>query len=192
MAETQRRCSVFLPSISSGARYATKNPYSVLGVGENASAAEIKKAYYSLAKKYHPDTNKDAKAKDQFSDAQSAYELLSDPKKKETWDQYGSAAFDQGAGFHSGGSSAGGPFGSAAGAGGQQGFGGGFGGGFGADINFEDIFGAFTGGGRRNRKSPFQEEILVGQNIEVQTNVSFMDAAKGINKDVFITPLVEG
>ncbi|KAI4093032.1 MAG: hypothetical protein LQ344_003179 [Seirophora lacunosa] len=191
MDETQRRCSVYLPSTSSGARYATKNPYSVLGVGENASAAEIKKAYYSLAKKYHPDTNKDAKAKDQFSDAQSAYELLSDPKKKETWDQYGAAAFDQGAGFHSGGSSAGGPFGSAAGAGGQQGFGGGFGGGFGADINFEDIFGAFTGGGRRNRKSPLQEEILVGQNIEVQTNVSFMDAAKGINKDVFITPLVQ-
>ncbi|KAL9004086.1 MAG: hypothetical protein Q9188_003072 [Gyalolechia gomerana] len=172
------------------ARYATKNPYTVLGVGKNASASEIKKAYYSLAKKYHPDTNKDAKAKDQFSDAQSAYELLSDPKKKEAWDQYGAAAFDQGAGFDSSGENAGGPFGGAAGASGFQGFSGGFG----ADINFEDLFGAFTGGGPRSRgsrQSPFQEEVLMGQNIEVQTNISFMDAAKGTSKDISINPLVQ-
>ena len=170
----------------------------MLGINKSASASDIKKAYYSLAKKYHPDTNKDSNAKDQFSDAQSAYEMLSDPKKKEAWDQYGAAAFDQGSGFDpSAGSApgAGGPF-----AGGQGGFGGfgGFGGaggpgGFGADINFEDLFGAFNGGGRRgrgSRQSPFQqEEILVGQNIEVQTNISFMDAAKGTNKDIYITPL---
>ncbi|KAL8761335.1 MAG: hypothetical protein Q9184_002529 [Pyrenodesmia sp. 2 TL-2023] len=164
------------------------------GVSKGASAPEIKKAYYSLAKKYHPDTNKDAKARDQFSDAQSAYELLSDPKKKEAWDQHGAAAFDQGAGFDPGSSSAGGPFGGAAGAGGFQGFGGGFQGGFGADINFEDVFSAFTGGGRRSRgsrQSSFQEEILVGHDIEVQTNISFMDAAKGTSKDIFITPLVQ-
>ncbi|KAL8914530.1 MAG: hypothetical protein Q9171_000883 [Xanthocarpia ochracea] len=178
------------PFHTTAARYATKNPYTVLGVGKNASASEIKKAYYSLAKKYHPDTNKDAKAKDLFSDAQSAYELLSDPKKKEAWDQYGAAAFDQGAGFDPSGGSAGGPFGGAAGSSGFQGFNGGFG----ADINFEDLFGAFTGGGRRSRgsrQSPFQEEILVGQNIEVQTNISFMDAAKGTSKDIHIHPLVQ-
>lgn len=173
------------------ARYATKNPYTVLGVDKNASSSDIKKAYYSLAKKYHPDTNKDPGAKDRFSEAQSSYEILSDPKKKETWDQYGAAAFDQGAGFDpSGGAGAGGgggPFG-----GGFQGFGGG-GGGFGADLNFEDLFGAFTGGGRRGRGQggPFQQEVLVGQNIEVQTNISFMDAAKGTSKDIFITPLVQ-
>ncbi|KAL9604329.1 MAG: hypothetical protein Q9179_001885 [Wetmoreana sp. 5 TL-2023] len=175
---------------TSAAKYATKNPYTVLGVGKNASTSEIKKAYYSLAKKYHPDTNKDAKAKDQFSDAQSAYELLSDPKKKEAWDQYGAAAFDQGAGFDPSGAGAGGPFGGTAGASGFQGFSGGFG----ADINFEDLFGAFTGGGRRSRGSrqpPFQEEVLMGHNIEVQTNISFMDAAKGTSKDIFITPLVQ-
>ncbi|KAL9612266.1 MAG: hypothetical protein Q9167_003134 [Letrouitia subvulpina] len=175
---------------TSTSRHATKNPYNVLGVGKNASASEIKKAYYSLAKKYHPDTNKDAKAKDRFSDAQAAYELLSDPQKRETWDQYGAAAFDQGSGFDPNNTAGTGPFGSAAGAGGFQGFGGGFGG----DINFEDLFGAFTGGGRRgrgSRQSPFQEEVLVGQNIEVQTNVSFMDAAKGTSKDIFITPLVQ-
>ncbi|KAL9030499.1 MAG: hypothetical protein Q9196_001386 [Gyalolechia fulgens] len=175
---------------ASSARYATKNPYTVLGVGKNASASEIKKAYYSLAKKYHPDTNKDAKAKDQFSDAQSAYELLSDSKKKEAWDRYGAAAFDQGAGFDSSERSDGGPFGGAAGASGFQGFSGGFG----ADINFEDLFGAFAGGGRRSRgsrQSPFQEEVLMGQNIEVETNISFMDAAKGTSKDISINPLVQ-
>jgi len=124
---------------------------------------------------------------------------LSDPKKKETWDQYGAAAFDQGAGFDpSGGAGGGGagPFG------GGQGFGGfsqgGFssqGGGFGAEFNFEDLFSAFGGGARRgrgNQRSPFQqEEILVGENIEVQTNISFMDAAKGTSKDIHITPLVQ-
>lgn len=164
----------------------------MLGVKKDASTSDIKKAYYALAKKYHPDTNKDAGAKDRFAEAQSAYELLSDPKKKEAWDQYGAAAFDQGAGFDPSGG-AGGPFGGAGGFGGFAGFGngGGFGG---ADINFEDIFGAFTGGARRgrgSRQSPFQEEILVGENIEVQTNISFMDAAKGCTKEILITPLVQ-
>lgn len=115
--------------------------------------------------------------------------MLSDPKKKEAWDQYGAAAFDQGAGFDPSGAAGGGGGNPFAGAGGFQGFGGGFG----ADFNFEDLFGAFAGGGRRgrgSRQSPFQEEILVGENIEVQTNVSFMDAAKGTSKDIWITPLV--
>lgn len=179
-------------------RCATKDPYSVLGIGKNASSSEIKKAYYALAKKYHPDTNKDSGAKDRFAESQTAYEMLSDPKKKEAWDQYGAAAFDQGAGFDSTGGAtggAGGPFGGATGSGGFQGFsGGGFGSaGFGADINFEDLFGAFTGGrrSRGSRQSPLQEENLVGQSIEVQTNISFMDAAKGTSKVIYITPLVQ-
>lgn len=158
-----------------------------------ASSSEIKKAYYGLAKKYHPDTNKDPKAKEKFGDAQSAYEILSDPKKKEQWDQFGAAAFDQGGGFGGAGGGAGpGPGASPFG----QGFGG-FGGaqgGFGADFNFEDLFSAFGGGGaRRGRRggAPFQEEVLVGENIEVQTNISFMDAAKGVQKDIVITPLVQ-
>ena len=168
----------------------------MLGIGKSSSASEIKKAYYGLAKKYHPDTNKEPGAKDRFSDAQSAYELLSDSKKRQTYDQYGAAAFDQGAGFDpsSGANPGAGPFGGQGGFGGFGGFGGGgSGGGFSADINFEDIFGAFTGGGRRQRgarQSPFQQEdILVGSHIEVQTTISFMDAAKGVSKDIFITPL---
>jgi len=171
---------------SSPISLATKDPYTVLGVNKSSSASDIKKAYYGLAKKFHPDTNKDSAAKDRFGEAQTAYEMLSDPKKKEAWDTYGAAAFDQG---DPTGAGAGGPFG--AGASGFQGFSGGFGG---ADLNFEDLFGAFTGGGRRGRGSrqhPFQEEVLVGQDIEVQTNVSFMDAAKGTAKDIYITPLVQ-
>ena len=142
-----------------------------------------------MAKKYHPDTNKESGAKDRFADAQSAYETLSDPKKREAYDTYGSAAFNQG--FDP----------NVAGAGGNPFTGGGFSGfssssssGFGADFNFEDLFGAFAGGGRKSggsRRSPFQEEILVGENIEVQTNISFMDAAKGVAKDIHITPLVQ-
>lgn len=119
--------------------------------------------------------------------------MLSDPKKKEVWDTYGAAAFDQGAGFDpSGGPGAGpgGPF-----SGGTGGGFGGFGGqgGFSGDINFEDLFGAFGSNARRgrgSRQSPFQEEVLVGENIETQTSISFMDAAKGVSKDIHITPLV--
>jgi molecular chaperone DnaJ len=171
---------------------ATKDPYTVLGVGKGSSAAEIKKAYYGLAKKYHPDTNKDPTAKEKFTEAQSAYELLTDPQKKAAWDQFGAAAFDQGAGAGPGPGPGGDPFGGAAG--GPFGAGGFSGGGFGADFNFEDLFRGFTGAtGRRGRagRNPFQqEEILVGDSIEVQVNISFMEAAKGTSKAVTITPLV--
>ncbi|KAH0536140.1 hypothetical protein FGG08_006962 [Glutinoglossum americanum] len=174
---------------SSPALFATKNPYTILGVDKSATSSDIKKAYYSLAKKYHPDTNKEPDAKDRFAELQSAYELLSDPKKKEAWDHHGAAAFDQSGGFDPS-AGAGGPFGGAAGAGGFSGFGGGFG----ADFSFEDLFSAFGGGGGRGRRSrggPFAEEVLVGENIEVQASISFMDAAKGTSQDIHITPLVK-
>ncbi|OAL69091.1 mitochondrial DnaJ chaperone [Trichophyton violaceum] len=172
---------------------AAKNPYSVLGVGKDASASEIKRAYYGLAKKFHPDTNKDPGAKDKFAEAQTAYETLSDPEKKKAYDTYGSAAFDQNGGFNPGAAS-GGPFGGAGGFHGFGGFGsgGGFGGGFTADINFDDIFGAFakaTGRNPRGHGSPFSS-VAVGDDIEVQANISFMESAKGTTKEINITPLV--
>lgn len=167
----------------------TKNPYTVLKVDKNASLSDIKKAYYAMAKKYHPDSNKDPKAKDRFSESQTAYEMLSDPKKKEAWDQYGSAVFDQGARFDP--SAGPGPFG---GAPGGSGFGKEFGGGFGTAINFEDLLGAFTGQGRKAkgpRQSSVHESFLIGQDIEVQVHISFMEAAKGTVKDVSINPKVK-
>ncbi|RYP91823.1 hypothetical protein DL770_002079 [Monosporascus sp. CRB-9-2] len=173
---------------------AIKDPYKALGVDKSASAADIKKAYYGLAKKYHPDTNKDPSAKDKFAEIQSSYEILSDPKKREQYDQFGAAGFDPsgqpqpGAGDPFGG--AGHPFG---GFGGQ--------GGFGANINFEDLFSAFTGGrgspfggggGRAGGRGPFGgQEILVGDNIEVQTTISFMEAAKGTSKTIAVYPMVQ-
>ncbi|KAF2469660.1 uncharacterized protein BDR25DRAFT_263579 [Lindgomyces ingoldianus] len=180
---------------------AVSDPYATLGVKKNASASEIKKAYYGMAKKYHPDTNKDPSAKDRFAAAQSAYDILSDADKRKAYDSYGAAAFDSNGGFNPGaGPGAAGPGGPGGnpfagfgfgGFGGAQG--GGFQGGFAQDINIEDLFSAFGGGrrGRSARNSPFEEEILMGDNIEVQTNISFMDAAKGVRKDIHITPLAE-
>lgn len=167
-----------------------KDPYSVLGVDKSAAASDIKKAYYGLAKKYHPDTNKDPSSKDKFAEIQSAYEILSDPKKKEQYDQFGAAGFDP-SGSGMGGGGGGDPFGGGHPFSGFGAHGGGFGGGF----NFEDLFSAFTGqqarGQRAGARNPFQQEILVGDNIEVQTTISFMEAAKGTNKKITITPLVQ-
>jgi molecular chaperone DnaJ len=118
---------------------------------------------------------------------------LTDPQKKAAFDQFGSAAFDQGGapgpGPGSGGDpfAGGGPFGGAAGGfGGFSGFGG-------ADFNFEDLFKNFAGA-RRTRPSgsrnPFeQEEVLVGDSIEVQITITFMEAAKGTTKTINIMPL---
>lgn len=111
--------------------------------------------------------------------------MLSDQKKREAWDQFGAAAFDQGASFDPGPASGAGPFSGAANA---NGFG------FGSDINLEDLFGAFTGHNRRgrgSRQSSYRDELLVGEDIEVQTNISFMGAAKGTTKEIYITPKVK-
>ncbi|KAH7375840.1 hypothetical protein B0T11DRAFT_13915 [Plectosphaerella cucumerina] len=179
---------------ASSSSLAPADPYKSLGVGKTASASEIKKAYYGLAKKYHPDTNKDPSAKEKFADIQSAYELLSDPKKRETFDRYGAAGFDPSGGAGGDPFGGGNPFHGFGGAGGFGGGQGGFGGAGG--FNFEDIFSAFSGG----QGSPFgrtgrgggrgASEVLVGDNIEVQTTISFMEAAKGASKTITISPLV--
>src|SRR3989344_6009633 len=73
-----------------------KDYYQILGVSKNASAADIKKAYRKLALEYHPDRNKSKEAETKFKEVNKAYEVLSNPKKKETYDQFGEAACEQG------------------------------------------------------------------------------------------------
>ena len=76
-----------------------KSLYETLEVSENASAEEIKKAYRKLARKYHPDVNKDPSAEEKFKEINAAYEVLSNPEKKQQYDQYGDSMFG-GQNFH--------------------------------------------------------------------------------------------
>ncbi len=85
-----------------------KDYYEILGVTKTASADEIKKAYRKLALQYHPDRNKTKEADAKFKEVTRAYEVVSDPQKKQTYDQYGPAAFEQAGGGQ-------GPFGGAQG-----------------------------------------------------------------------------
>ncbi|PON52814.1 Terminal organelle assembly protein [Parasponia andersonii] len=89
-------------TIHGTASMASRDFYDVLGVNRNASASEIKKAYYGLAKKLHPDTNKDdPDAEKKFQEVQKAYEVLKDEDKRRQYDEIGHAAFEehQGSGF---------------------------------------------------------------------------------------------
>lgn len=147
--------------------------YKTLGVSKSASTAEIKKAYYKQAKKYHPDTNNDdPTSKKKFTEASEAYEVLSDDSKRKAYDMYGKE-------------------------GAQAGFGGmGGAGGFGFD-NAEDIFKNFTGfggaggGGFEDLFSQFsgmgggeQQRSTRGVDLEVVLNVTFMEACKGTSKTI--------
>jgi len=156
-----------------------KDYYEVLGVSKGASDEEIKKAYRKLALQYHPDKNKTAGAAEKFKEVTHAYEVLSDPQKRQTYDQLGAAAFEQGA------ASGQGPFGG--GFGGQTGQYGPFsysystsGGDGGFDFGgFSDpfeIFEQFFGGGftQRQRRPVYS------------LSIDFMDAVHGVTKSVKI------
>ena len=141
---------------------AKRDYYEVLGLQKGASQDEIKKAYRTLAKKYHPDINKEPGAEEKFKEINEAYDTLSDEQKKARYDQYG---FDDPTQGFSGGQ-------------GFSGFGGqGFGG-------FDDIINQFFGGGARrsNGTSPQQ-----GADVEKQMNISFEDAVYGCKKKVRLT-----
>lgn len=138
---------------------AKRDYYEVLGVAKNASDEDIKKAYRKLAMKYHPDRNQGDKAKEaeeKFKEAKEAYEMLSDPKKRAAYDQYGHAGVDPnmgGAGFR----------------GGPEGFGG-FAEAFG-DI-FGDIFG--TAGARRGGP-----QVYRGSDLSYAMEITLEEAAHG-------------
>ncbi len=138
--------------------------YEVLGLTKGAGEAEIKKAYRSMAKKYHPDMNPgDAAAEAKFKEVNEAYAVLSDADKKAKYDQFGHAAFDPSAG--------------------GAGYGGGFGG-FSDFGDIGDIFGSFFGGGfggssRQNRNAPMR-----GEDVLARITITFEEAAFGVKKDI--------
>ena len=137
--------------------------YEVLGVSKTATDDEIKKAYRSLAKKYHPDMNPGNKeAEMKFKEANEAYEVLSDSEKRSKYDRFGHAAFDPSAG-------------------GGQGFGG-FGGFGGADFDFGDIFSSFFGGGGGSRSR--QNMPVEGDDVATRVTISFEEAAFGCKKEI--------
>lgn len=147
-----------------------KDYYDVLGVAKTATADEIKKAYRKLARKYHPDVNKDnPEAAEKFKECSEAYSVLSDEQKKAAYDQYGHAA------FQNGGPGAGGnPFG-----GGFGGFNGGFSG-----EGMDDIFNMFFGGGGRGRSGRNPNAPRAGADLRMDLEITFEEAAFGVEKEV--------
>ena len=136
---------------------AKRDYYEVLGVDKTADEATIKRAFRQQAKKYHPDLNPgDKDAEEKFKEVNEAYQILSDPQKRQQYDQFG---FD-------------GP---------QAGFGGAGYGDFGGFGGFEDIFSSFFGGGARqaNPNAPRQ-----GDDLRMDVTISFEEAARGCEKEV--------
>jgi molecular chaperone DnaJ len=141
--------------------------YEVLGVSKTATQDELKKAYRKLARKYHPDLNKDnEEAAEKFKECNEAYSVLSDDQKRAQYDQFGHAAFENG------GMGGGGGFG---GAGGFGGFGG---------SGMEDIFDMFFGGqggrgGSRAKTGPQR-----GADLRFDLEITFEEAAFGLEKEI--------
>ena len=147
---------------------AKQDYYEVLGVKKDASDAEIKKAFRTLAMKYHPDRNPgNAEAETKFKEINEAYDVLKDGQKRAAYDRFGHAAFAQGGG---GSGFSGFDFG----------FGGGGGQGFGSI--FEDIFSEFMGGGARRNTYEGQR----GSDIRYDLEMTLEEAYAGLKKEIEI------
>ena len=155
---------------------AKRDYYEVLGVGKSASAEEIKKAYRKKAIQYHPDKNPDDKeAEEKFKEAAEAYEVLSNPEKKQRYDQFGHAGMSGAAG------------------------GGGFSGGGFSDIEdifsaFGDIFGGhfggfggFSGGGGRSRGG---RRVSRGSDLRVKVKLNLQEIVNGVEKKIKVKKYV--
>ena len=142
---------------------AKRDYYDVLGVNKSASPEDIKSAYRKLAVKYHPDKNPgDKAAEDKFKEASEAYGILSDKSKKENYDNFGHAAFENG---------------------GSQGGFGGFGGFGGSDFSdiFEDFFGDFGGGGRRSNRRNSSNR---GSDLRYDLSITLEEAFSGKKQNI--------
>ncbi len=142
--------------------------YEILGISKGASDDEIKKAFRKKAKQYHPDLHPgDKQAESKFKEINEAYEVLSDSDKKARYDQFGHAGVDPS--YGGGGSSYGY---------GDSPFGGGI------DIDLEDIFGSFFGGGFGGRRRSDPNAPMRGSDAETVINISFEEAANGCKKQI--------
>lgn len=158
---------------------ATKRDYyDVLGVSKSATTEELKRVYRKLALEWHPDRNKSANANEKFKEINEAYAVLSDPKKKASYDQFGHAAFSREAGSDYAGQQ--GPFAGqgpfsyyySSSGGGQSPFG---------DVGFDpfDIFEQFFGGGFSANQTRQRRQVY-------EISIDFMEAVKGVTKEVHI------
>ncbi len=146
--------------------------YEILGINKGAGDDEIKKAYRKLAIKYHPDKNPDDKAaEEKFKEAAEAYEILSNPEKKQRYDQYGHAGV--------GGSASGGGYG-------------------GGGMNMDDIFSQFGdifggggfGGGFGGGRSGGGRRVMRGSNLRVKVKMTLKEVAKGVEKKLKVNKFV--
>ena len=143
-----------------------KDYYEVLGVSKNATDEEIKRAFRVLAKKYHPDVNKEPGAAEKFKEIGEAYQVLSDKNKRAQYDQFGHAAFDNasqgGAGFDMG------------------------------DIDLDDILSSIFGGGLGGFSSSFsgfggrtrKNSARRGEDLLMRVKLTFEEAVNGCEKDI--------
>ncbi len=148
----------------------TRDLYDILGLNKSASAEQIKKAYRKLALEFHPDRNKNADAEAKFKEINEAYEILSDPQKRATYDQFGPAAFNQNGAPPRGGQN--GPFSYTYSTGGQP-------------VDFSDFFGGASDpfdifesffGGTPFRRGP--------QKPHYSLRLTFKEAALGTKKQI--------